>query len=281
MTALSTPDAPSKDRLPSSTQPHLVVRVRGSLLGIPAACVQSMVLMPPVTVLPSRPPALRGVINLRGQVIPLLDLRLQLAMPSYPQEMDELAQLLQAREQDHIHWLAELQASVKERRPFTLARDPHQCKFGKWYDTYRPLNQSVAVLSVWRCFDRPHRRIHAIADTVCRLAAQSASPTPSPSLTRRASRTSWNFAAPSTPCARFSARLPAKSPSSSVISARPLALSVNEVAAAETFPADACQPLPGYLRDSFGVLTSRVACRNSRDLVLLLDLDRLFQCAAA
>ena len=128
--------------------------------------------MPEVTAIPHSPPEIRGVIDVRNVVIPLLDLRVQFGLPSFLQEAQETVQLLNDREQDHKNWIAELLASVDAKRPFTLARNPHQCKFGKWYDAYKPENQSVAFLSVWHALDKPHCRIHAIADKVCDLAAK-------------------------------------------------------------------------------------------------------------
>ena len=80
------------------------------------------------------PPEIRGVINLRGKVMQLIDLRVKLGLPSAKAEFDELIQLLHDREQDHHNWLTELEACVRERRPFKMAKDPHACKFGLWYD---------------------------------------------------------------------------------------------------------------------------------------------------
>jgi hypothetical protein len=57
------------------------------------------------------------------------------------------------REQDHRNWLAELEACVREHRPFGMARDPHQCKFGLWYDRYKTedrrlkTHQTILLLS--------------------------------------------------------------------------------------------------------------------------------------
>ncbi len=148
----------------------LIVRLMQTRLAIPAQRVSQLLLLPEVTRLPQAPPEVRGMINIRGELMPLLDLRVVLGMPSFIAETQEVIQTLNEREQDHKNWIAELQASVEQKRPFKLARNPHLCKFGKWYDTYRPQNQSVAFLSLWHSFDQPHRMIHGIADRVCALA---------------------------------------------------------------------------------------------------------------
>jgi len=44
--------------------------------------VKEIIGMLPITVVPQTPPYIKGVINLRGKVIPVIDLRLKFAMPS-------------------------------------------------------------------------------------------------------------------------------------------------------------------------------------------------------
>jgi purine-binding chemotaxis protein CheW len=101
-------------------------------------------------------PEIRGVINSRGKVIPLIDLRVKLGLPSANVELDELIQLLHDREQDHYNWLPELEACVRERRQFKLARDPHACKFGLWHDKFQTDNSLLKMaLKKWT------RRINA------------------------------------------------------------------------------------------------------------------------
>ena len=126
--------------------------------------------MPRVVCIPRMPPYVRGVINLRGQVFPVIDLRLRLGMKSLSAETNELIQLLEQREQDHENWIAELESSVKEKRDFKLTTDPHQCAFGKWYDHYHTKNQILAFCL--KKFDAPHKKIHAIASRVKELQHQ-------------------------------------------------------------------------------------------------------------
>ena len=144
------------------------VSVANRLFAIPAQTVQSMVPLPPVTQVPQVPAHVRGVINLRGRLLPLLDLRVRLGLPALHAEVDELDALLVQREQDHRNWLTELEAAVRERREFRLATDPHKCAFGRWYDAYRTDNALLATLL--KQFDEPHQRIHGIACEVLALA---------------------------------------------------------------------------------------------------------------
>jgi chemotaxis signal transduction protein len=107
------------------------------------------------------PEYIRGVINLRDKIIPLVDLRKRLGMMSLYDENEKLCELLAQRKQDHINWLNELNNSVLENREFKLTTDPHKCAFGKWYDNYKCENVYIKILL--DKFDEPHKQIHAIA----------------------------------------------------------------------------------------------------------------------
>ena len=133
-----------------------------------AAYVREIIAMPEVTAVPERRPQDRGVINLRGRVIPLIDMRKQFGWRSVPEELEDFYGLMNQREQDHRHWLTELERSAREGAEFRLATDPHQCAFGKWYYAYRPESPWIAALL--RRFEQPHSRIHALASTVLHLA---------------------------------------------------------------------------------------------------------------
>ena len=62
-----------------------------------------------------------------------------------------------------------MEASIKEKRRFTLARDPHQCAFGKWYDNFKTDN--ILLSAFLKRFDAPHKKIHSLADEVDKLIA--------------------------------------------------------------------------------------------------------------
>ena len=49
--------------------------------GIPIQKVKEIIGMMEITAIPRTPPFIRGVINLRGKIIPLMDLRLKLGLP--------------------------------------------------------------------------------------------------------------------------------------------------------------------------------------------------------
>lgn len=139
-------------------EPWVVARIEQGLYALTSRRVREMVSMPTVNIIPESPPYIRGLINLRGQALPLVDLRVRLGKPSLSQSTAALEQLMREREQDHLRWVNELRKSITERRAFTLTTDPHACAFGKWYDRYRTDN--LLLTAVLRRFDLPHKQLH-------------------------------------------------------------------------------------------------------------------------
>jgi purine-binding chemotaxis protein CheW len=50
-------------------------QVAGGLYGLPVACVHEVLRAQPLTRVPLAPPAVAGLLNLRGQIVPAVDLR--------------------------------------------------------------------------------------------------------------------------------------------------------------------------------------------------------------
>jgi len=61
---------------------YLTFFLAGEEYGVEILRVQEIISMMPVTRVPRTPPYIRGVINLRGKVIPIMDLREKFGMPA-------------------------------------------------------------------------------------------------------------------------------------------------------------------------------------------------------
>ena len=142
--------------------PYVLFQIEGHLYAIDSGRVREILALPKITGVPNAPPEIRGVMNLRGKVIQLIDLRVKLGLSPLQEELKALSQLLSEREQEHRDWLAELEDCIREKRPFTKQRDPHKCKFGQWYDTYKTEDRLLGM--TLPSMDKPHRVIHATAD---------------------------------------------------------------------------------------------------------------------
>ncbi|MEM9073556.1 MAG: chemotaxis protein CheW, partial [Myxococcota bacterium] len=89
--------------------PWVLCRVADNLVGIEASAVRSMVQLPEVTNVPHTPDHVRGVMNLRGRVLRVVDLRTQLGFASLTEETAKFLEALEHHEEDHKRWLDKLQ----------------------------------------------------------------------------------------------------------------------------------------------------------------------------
>ena len=135
-------------RARSNENGFVLVKIGHLPFAFPIGVVREIVQMPKVTVLPQTNRYVRGVIQLREDVIPVIDMRVRLGMTSCVQESESYAAMLDQREEDHRQWLNELELSVKEKRAFKLARDPRECAFGKWYYAYDPFTSTNRCLAL-------------------------------------------------------------------------------------------------------------------------------------
>ncbi|MEG1684121.1 MAG: chemotaxis protein CheW [Oscillospiraceae bacterium] len=148
--------------------PWLVFRLKGQHFAVNSSCVMSIfMLQQDIVAVPGYSSNVRGVINLRGDMIPVLELRLLMGMETMESEHEAFDWMMEQRKQDHINWVTELVRCKDCGESFSLATDPHKCAFGKWYDAYRPTEQSV-VFQLGKIAE-PHERLHTAAKRMMAL----------------------------------------------------------------------------------------------------------------
>jgi len=145
----------------------VIIEIRKQEFAVPATFVREIVELPDVTAVPLSSPQNRGVINLRGRLLSVTDLRKQFGWQSTQEELEDFCTLMGQREQDHRIWLSELERSVAEGTEFRLALDPHKCAFGRWYDSYH--SDSPWIMAMLRKLEAPHGKVHALAYSVDEL----------------------------------------------------------------------------------------------------------------
>jgi chemotaxis signal transduction protein len=151
---------------------YVIALIGHQTYAVPADSVCEMVSMPHVTSIPEGGSYLRGVINLRGSVIPVIDARTRLGMISCVEEAESFISMMHDREADHRNWLQELESSVMEKRRFNLETDPRKCAFGKWYygyDAHSAANRCMALDLILVKFETPHNVIHGVAEKVLKM----------------------------------------------------------------------------------------------------------------
>jgi purine-binding chemotaxis protein CheW len=71
-----------EDNNASSNQQYVTFSLGEELFGVEVARTREILSLTPVTKVPQTPDYLLGVINLRGQVVPVVDMRLKLGLPA-------------------------------------------------------------------------------------------------------------------------------------------------------------------------------------------------------
>ncbi len=73
---------PSSPAEPQAAAQFLVFTLRGEEYALPLTDIREIVAVPETTPVPNMPPAVRGVANLRGRVVTVIDLAAHLALPA-------------------------------------------------------------------------------------------------------------------------------------------------------------------------------------------------------
>lgn len=139
---------------------YLVVELASSKYGMPISDVKEIIPMPKIIELPGKDSNMRGIIKVREETYPLIDLRTIFNLPSLEDEDKKMIEMLAEREKDHVAWMDELVSSVRDKREFRLTTNPRECKFGQWYYTYKTDNLDLSIFL--SNFDIPHKRIHEV-----------------------------------------------------------------------------------------------------------------------
>lgn len=119
--------------------------------------------------LPAKVKGLVGMIEFQDNAVPVIDFANMLGLPSGIDSSSELIHLLEQKEQDHVDWLDALEDSLLNDHPFTKAKDPNKCAFGRWYNSFKSRDETL--MEVLGEFDAPHKHIHSLADKLLDLKA--------------------------------------------------------------------------------------------------------------
>jgi len=74
----------------TETRPYLTFKLGEEMFGQDVTQVREVVEVPPITKVPRTPDFMCGVINLRGNVVPVMDMRLMFGMPPVEATVDTL-----------------------------------------------------------------------------------------------------------------------------------------------------------------------------------------------
>jgi purine-binding chemotaxis protein CheW len=77
---MTEPSAPTSGHPAAAPGKYLTFTLGGESYGVPVLAVRQIIRLCPITRVATMPPHVRGVINLRGKVIPVVDLRLRFGL---------------------------------------------------------------------------------------------------------------------------------------------------------------------------------------------------------
>lgn len=141
--------------------PSIIFKIHGGLYSLNSRYVRTIMQLPEYHPLPEAPQAVPGIFMMRGQPVPLLDMRALFGLSTHNEEYLEAQQMFEQRKLDHIHWMESLEHCAETNEPFELATDPHQCALGRWYDSYHSDNPTLT--HHLRQIEEPHRLLHEAA----------------------------------------------------------------------------------------------------------------------
>lgn len=142
--------------------PYILFKIAGSLYCINSKYISTIVQLPNYSTIPAAPANVTGMFKYRNEVIQMLDLRITFGLKSISDECKDFEEMIDARKQDHINWVKELERFIEEGGNFRLAKDPHQCALGRWYDNFKTDNLTIA--NHLRKIEEPHAKLHMAAD---------------------------------------------------------------------------------------------------------------------
>ncbi len=150
----------------------LTFMLKDTLYAINVEYVKAILTKPKdITSIPKSAPFVKGLISLGDNLVTLLSLRELFDLTSLSDELNEFVQMLHDRKNDHIEWVKALEDSVKNNTEFTLATNPHKCKFGKWYYDYEPVSPTIAMHL--KKIEKPHKILHETALEIKKLKSLS------------------------------------------------------------------------------------------------------------
>jgi purine-binding chemotaxis protein CheW len=149
-----------------STSQYATFEVADQLFGVEVVAVREVISFAEYTTVPLASPAVAGLFNLRGQVIPAVDLRVQLGLPGRELRGDVMNVIVQVDDEsvslivDRIGDVVEIDDSLAEPPPETISGLGRDLVIG----TLKLADRLMLALDVRRAIDTNRVTRHAEGD---------------------------------------------------------------------------------------------------------------------
>lgn len=104
----------------NNSLPWIIFELRHQLYAVSTRMVNGIMQLPPITIVPNAPPMFIGVANLRGNVLPLLDLKRLFNVSDGKEETEKALKLLKHKKEGAEEYMKEIRRCAKEREEFCL-----------------------------------------------------------------------------------------------------------------------------------------------------------------
>lgn len=128
--------------------PWLVFKLNNNLYTVNSKIVTSIVIMPEnITIVPNVPEYIRGIIHLRGVVIPLLDLRILFNMKSARDEIKEMVVVLE-KDNSYVGITVDQVLSVENITPFEETEEIRKMCIDKYVSGVAKSEKNTDILLI-------------------------------------------------------------------------------------------------------------------------------------
>lgn len=112
----------------TETRQYLTFKLAEEVFAVDVAKVREILELTTITKIPRTPDYMRGVINLRGSVVPVMDMRLKFGMPETEQTVNTCIIVVEVLHEDEVVVIGALADSVQEvfeLEPDLIEPPPH------------------------------------------------------------------------------------------------------------------------------------------------------------
>lgn len=135
-------------------------------LGVTIDSVLEMTPLGEVDAIPGVPAWVTGMMKLRDSVLPVVDLRVRLGMPSLDEEGAAVSAIVRKSKDEHVEWLRSLERACREGASF----DPGaSCHFNHWRTEFHP--EDPRLRHLLEKLEGPHQALHDIAKRALAISA--------------------------------------------------------------------------------------------------------------
>lgn len=143
------------------TYPFIIFKSADNLYCVSSEYVATIMQVPDYQQVPESIPEITGIFLNRDETVSMVDLRKMMKKKTLEEEYRDFCAMIDERKKDHVEWVETLEQSAKSGKKFMLATDPHKCRLGKWYYSFRSNNQEVNFHL--HKIEDPHARLHQAA----------------------------------------------------------------------------------------------------------------------